>query len=163
MYNNGPKKNFDTGGVLFTSREKRGPTSPDYRGNIRINRELLDYLIDEMEGGRDLILTLFGYNRQGNQGRFIGLSPAIPMAQEERPARQVNSNYGGEARSYQRPQQNSYRQQSGGSAAGNSGRTSYRSQKQNVDQDAANRDFQRGDRMPDFGSGNRDEKMPWED
>lgn len=181
MYNNNqPKKNFDNGGALFTAREKRGPTSPDFRGNIKINREMLDYLIDQMENGQDLVLTVFGYNRQGrDSGRFIGLSPAIPMAQQdERPARQVNNNYGGEVRSYQRPQQNSYRQQSGGNQGygerqGNQtgsqtgGRTDYRPQRQTASQreateQQATRDFQRGDRMPDFGDGNQDEKLPWE-
>jgi hypothetical protein len=169
MYNNGPAKNFDNGGVLFPTDQKRKQNSPDFKGNIKINREMLDYLIDQMENEQDLVLTLFGYNRQGNKGRFIGLSPAIPMAQDERPARQVNNNYGGEVRSYQRPQQNSYRQQSGGNGYENQGgRTDYRPQRQTASQreaaeQQATREFQRGDRMPDFGSGNREGKLPWED
>jgi hypothetical protein len=173
MYNNGQAKNFDNGGALFPTEQKRKQNSPDFKGNIKINREMLDYLIDQMENGQDLVLTLFGYNRQGNKGRFIGLSPAIPMAQDERPARQVNSNYGGEVRSYQRPQQNqynSYRQQSGGGyGQGNQGgRTDFRQQRPSPQQRQANEqaameDFQRGDRMPDFGSGDREGKLPWED
>jgi hypothetical protein len=166
------QKSFDNGGVLFTAREKKGPTSPDYRGNVRISREMLDYLIDQMENGQPLTLTLFGYNRQGNNGRFIGLSPAIPMEQRESvPVAQRG--YGNQqGRSYQRPPQNNYqnnyRQQSGGGYGQQGGRTDFRPQRQSASQREASeqqamQEFQRGDRMPDFGNGDRDEKLPWED
>lgn len=168
MYNSQPKKNFDNGGALFTNNEKRGPTSPDYNGNIRINREMLDYLIDQMEAGQDLILTVFGYNRQGNRQRFIGLSPAIPIKRDERPARQVGVySQGNSGRSYQRPQQqqtNNYREQSGGGYGGNGSsgqRTDFRPQRQ-PENASSMEEFQRGDRMPDFGGGDREGRLPWE-
>jgi hypothetical protein len=167
MYNNQPRKTFDNGGVLFPADQKRQQNSPDFRGNIKINREMLDYLIDQMEGGGEMTLTLFGYNRQGNKGRFIGLSPAIPMQQDERPARQVNNGYQQQGRSYQRPQQNAYREQSGGGYGQQGGRTDFRQQRPSPQQREANeqhamKDFQRGDRLPDFGERNP-ETLPWED
>ena len=98
------------------------------------------------------------------------------MAQEERPPRQINRGYDDrnqQGRSYQRPAQNNYREQSGGGYSPPSGfqpqggRTDFRQQRPSPQQREENeqqaiREFQRGDRMPTFESDDRDGKMPWE-
>lgn len=74
--------NYGSGGALFTNTNKKSPKASDYRGDVTLEGELLDYIMREAERGNPVKIELSGWKRQGRGGStFISLSAQTPYSE----------------------------------------------------------------------------------
>jgi len=72
------------GGVLFSNNRKQQQNHPDFTGNIRLSREVVDNLIEQRNAGVECpALDLSAWKKQGNSGTFLSLSAKKPYKRQE--------------------------------------------------------------------------------
>lgn len=68
------------GGVLFTNDKKTSPNAPDFKGELRITREVVDSLVQQLQRGVQFpSMELAGWKKVANNGNtFISMSGKKP-------------------------------------------------------------------------------------
>jgi hypothetical protein len=74
-----------TGFALFHQTRKRNDKAPDFRGDGKLDKKTIEYIIEEVRAGRNPTLEIVGWMRQGRKGKFQSISINIPY--EERDGR----------------------------------------------------------------------------
>jgi hypothetical protein len=70
-------------GVLFVNQGATHPKAPQYRGNIEISRQDLQYLIEQARAGAEIKLELGAWVREGPKaGKFLSINAQQPFRQE---------------------------------------------------------------------------------
>jgi hypothetical protein len=73
-------------GALFTNSRKKKDNHPDYNGNIELDRELVEHLVEQIKSGTPKPkIDLAGWKKvSGNGTRYLSLAPSIPFELTER-------------------------------------------------------------------------------
>jgi len=68
-------------GALFTNNRKQKDNHPDYNGNIELNRELVNSLVEQLAAGNvSPKLELAAWKKVSGKGtRYLSISPSIPF------------------------------------------------------------------------------------
>lgn len=74
--------NYTTGGVLFHNNQKKNDKEPDVRGNLEVDRAIVDDLIEQLKSNTSAVIDIAGWRRQGAKGEFFGMSPSIPFKKD---------------------------------------------------------------------------------
>lgn len=72
------------GGAFFANNRKQKDTHPDYRGELRMSREVVDNLVEQMSNGvMNPMIELSGWKKVSNNGTvFISLSGKKPYVKD---------------------------------------------------------------------------------
>ena len=75
-------------GALFKNDKKGGDNHPDYRGDFKLTKELLDDLCAAFDRGADKV-QLAGWKKEGRNGPYLSLavSPPYEKPQEQQTQR----------------------------------------------------------------------------
>lgn len=106
------------GGAFFANNRKQSQSAPDYRGELRLSREVVDNLIQQIKDGTQFpALEISGWKKTSNSGTvYISMSGRKPYVKDG----QGGGNGGGQQGGQQRGNWNGG-QQGGGWAGGQQG------------------------------------------
>ena len=80
---NGVKK---PSGALYVNREKTKDSSPDYTGDVELDKETVDSILAQRNKGVDMpIIALAGWRKEGNKGTFISMKAEKKRVAETNP------------------------------------------------------------------------------
>ena len=72
------------GGALFANNRKTAQNAPDYRGELRISKEVLDNLVQQVQSGVQFpALEVSGWRKTSNSGTtYISMSGRKPYVKD---------------------------------------------------------------------------------
>ena len=76
-------KDYPNTGVLFLNSKKEGK-APDYKGIVFLAGEIVDYIIQRHEDGKDVVLDLSSWLKESKVGnQFHSITVAKPWVPKE--------------------------------------------------------------------------------
>jgi uncharacterized protein (DUF736 family) len=79
-------KDYGPSGVLHPNEYKKTANHPDYRGNITMDRELVQCLVDQLKDGNKYAeIEIAGWKKVSGAGKqFLSIAPSIPYRLTEK-------------------------------------------------------------------------------